>query len=171
MVEHVAERLGVSSVDLRRKWMLRLGDTTATGQKLTESVGSELVLDAALNAVPTFQPSNIPTVRRGRGLSLVFHGSGFTGSGEKKLSGTVAVEALKDGTFQILTASTEIGQGTKTIFCQLAADALGVGLDKVVLPPQDTSLVPDSGPTVASRTAMIVGGLIQAAAAELQAFA
>ena len=168
MVEHVAERLGVSSVDLRRKWMLRLGDTTATGQRLTESVGSELVLDAALKATQAIRPSGRPSVRRGRGFSLVFHGSGFTGSGEKKLSGTVAVEALKDGTFQILTASTEIGQGTKTIFCQLAADALGVGLDKVVLAPQDTSLVPDSGPTVASRTAMIVGRLIQEAATELR---
>jgi len=168
MVEHVAERLGVSSVDLRRKWMLRLGDTTATGQVLTESVGSELVLDAAVKAVTTFQPSNIPTVRRGRGLSLVFHGSGFTGSGEKKLQGTIGFEALGDGTFRILTASTEIGQGTKTIFCQLAADALGVELDRVTLAPQDTSLVPDSGPTVASRTAMIVGRLVQEAALEIK---
>jgi CO/xanthine dehydrogenase Mo-binding subunit len=167
MVEHVAERLGMASVDLRRKWMLRLGDTTATGQVLTESVGSELVLDAALNAAPTAQPPNRPTVRRGRGLSLVFHGSGFTGSGEQKLQGTVALEALADGTFRILTASTEIGQGTKTIFCQLAADALGVPLERVVMAPQDTSLVPDSGPTVASRTAMIVGRLVQEAALEL----
>ena len=170
MVEHVAERLGVSSVDLRRKWMLRLGDTTATGQKLTESVGSELVLDAALAAVPPVTPSrpSRPSLRRGRGLSLVFHGSGFTGSGEKKLGGTVAMEALADGTFQILTASTEIGQGTKTIFCQLAADALGVPLDRVTVAPQDTSIVPDSGPTVASRTAMIVGRLVQEAATEIQ---
>jgi len=160
MVEHVAERLGISSVDLRRKWMLRLGDTTATGQVLTESVGSELVLDAALKAAPT--------VRRGRGLSLVFHGSGFTGSGEKKLQGTIALEALADGTFRVLTASTEIGQGTRTIFCQLAADALGVPLERVSLAPQDTSLVPDSGPTVASRTAMIVGRLVQEAATEIQ---
>src|SRR4051812_26560629 len=168
MVEHVAERLGMSSVDLRRKWMLRLGDTTATGQVLTESVGSELVLNAALKAAPTAQPPNRPTVRRGRGLSLVFHGSGFTGSGEKKLSGTVAMEALANGTFQILTASTEIGQGTKTIFCQLAADALGVALERVYVAPQDTSLVPDSGPTVASRTAMIVGRLVQEAATEIR---
>ena len=170
MVEHVAERLGVSSVDLRRKWMLRLGDTTATGQKLTESVGSELVLDAALAAVPPVSPSRPPrpSIRRGRGLSLVFHGSGFTGSGEKKLGGTVAMEALADGTFQILTASTEIGQGTKTIFCQLAADALGVPLDRVTVAPQDTSIVPDSGPTVASRTAMIVGRLVQEAALEIK---
>ena len=168
MVEHVAERLGVPSVHLRRKWMLRLGDTTATGQKLTESVGSELVLDAALKAVSVVRPSGRPTVRRGRGLSLVFHGSGFTGSGEKKLGGTIALEALADGTFRILTASTEIGQGTKTIFCQLAADALDVGMDKVILAPQDTSLVPDSGPTVASRTAMIVGRLVQEAAGEIK---
>jgi CO/xanthine dehydrogenase Mo-binding subunit len=169
MVEHVAERLGIPSTELRRKWMLRLGNTTATGQKLTESVGSELVLDAALSAAPAVRPSGRPTVRRGRGVSLVLHGSGFTGSGEKKLSGTVAMEALRDGTFQILTASTEIGQGTKTIFCQLAADALGVPLERVVLAPQDTSLVPDSGPTVASRTAMIVGRLIQEAATALRA--
>jgi CO/xanthine dehydrogenase Mo-binding subunit len=168
MVEHVAERLGMSSVDLRRKWMLRLGDTTATGQVLTESVGSELVLDAALRNVGAVRPSGRPAVKRGRGLSLVFHGSGFTGSGEKKLQGTIAMEALADGTFQILTASTEIGQGTKTIFCQLAADALGVSLERVTLAPQDTSLVPDSGPTVASRTAMIVGRLVQDAATEIK---
>jgi CO/xanthine dehydrogenase Mo-binding subunit len=170
MVEHVAEELGrgVSSVDLRRQWMLRIGDTTATGQKLTESVGSDLVLETALEAAPPVRPSARPSVRRGRGLSLVFHGSGFTGSGEKKLGGIVALEALADGTFLILTASTEIGQGTKTIFCQLAADALGVEMDKVSLSPQDTSLVPDSGPTVASRTAMIVGGLVQDAARELR---
>jgi len=168
MVEHVAERLGVSSLDLRRKWMLRIGDTTATGQTLTESVSSEMVLDAALKAAPPFHLSNVPSVRRGRGLSLVFHGSGFTGSGEKKLGGKVAVEALPDGTFTILTASTEIGQGTKTIFTQIAADALGVPLEQVTVAPQDTSLVPDSGPTVASRTAMIVGGLIHEAAEELR---
>jgi CO/xanthine dehydrogenase Mo-binding subunit len=169
MVEHVAERLGVSSLELRQKWMLRLGDTTATGQTLTESVSAGLVIDAALRAAPPVRPSDRPSVRRGRGLSLVHHGSGFTGSGEKKLGGKVAVEALPDGTFTILTASTEIGQGTKTIFCQLAADALGVGMDKVFVAPQDTSLVPDSGPTVASRTAMIVGGLIHQAAVELRA--
>jgi len=127
-----------------------------------------MVLDAALKAAATVRPSDRPTVRRGRGLSLVFHGSGFTGSGEKKLQGTIGFEALADGTFRILTASTEIGQGTKTIFCQLAADALGVPLERITLAPQDTSLVPDSGPTVASRTAMIVGRLVQDAAAEVR---
>ncbi len=169
MVEHVAERLGVPSVDLRRKWMLRVGDSTATGQVLTESVSADLVLGAALKATPPIRPSAHPSIRRGRGLSLVFHGSGFTGSGEKKLSGKIALECSEEGQFRILTASTEIGQGTKTIFCQIAADALGVPLDRVSVAAQDTSLVPDSGPTVASRTAMIVGGLIHDAATALRA--
>ena len=167
-LDRIAEALNTDPARLRERNLLRPGDTTATGQKLTESVGSELVLDAALKSCRTVGPSDRRTVKRGRGLSLVFHGSGFTGSGEKKLQGTIALEALADGTFRILTASTEIGQGTKTIFCQLAADALGVGLDKVVVAPQDTSLVPDSGPTVASRTAMIVGRLVQDAASEIK---
>ncbi len=177
MVEHVAERLGVPSVDLRRKWMLRVGDSTATGQVLTESVSPELVLDAALKAARPIRPrpsgsplgSADPSIRHGRGLSLVFHGAGFTGSGEKKLSGKIALECSEKGEFRILTASTEIGQGTKTIFCQIAADALGVSLDRVSVGAQDTSVVPDSGPTVASRTAMIVGGLIHDAGVALRA--
>src|SRR5207247_8309606 len=104
-----------------------------------------------------------PGVPRGRGVSLVFHGSGFTGSGEKKLGGKVAVEAAADGTFTILTASTEIGQGTKTIFSQIAADALGVPLDRVTVAPQDTPRLPDSGPTVALRTAKSHGRLTRRA--------
>jgi CO/xanthine dehydrogenase Mo-binding subunit len=61
-----------------------------------------------------------------------------------------------------------MGQGTKTIFPQLVAEALGVSDDAVDLAPQDTALVPDSGPTVASRTAMVVGGLLIKAAGRLR---
>ena len=167
MVEHVAERLGMDSVDLRRKWMLRVGDTTATGQRLTESVSSKLVLDAALSSTSRPKEPSDSSVLHGRGLALVFHGSGFTGSGEQHLSGRVAIEATVDGKYEILTASTEIGQGTRTILCQIAADALRVPIDDVIVTPQNTSLVPDSGPTVASRTAMIVGGIVRDAAEEL----
>jgi CO/xanthine dehydrogenase Mo-binding subunit len=62
-----------------------------------------------------------------------------------------------------------MGQGTKTIFPQLVAETLGVEMDEIELAPQDTSIVPDSGPTVASRTAMVVGGLIIKAAQKLRA--
>ncbi|MFQ5550105.1 MAG: xanthine dehydrogenase family protein molybdopterin-binding subunit, partial [Gemmatimonadales bacterium] len=168
MVEHVAQRLGVSSLELRRRWVLRPGDATATGQQLTESVSGELVLDAALRHAPPAEESSDETVKRGRGLALVYHGAGFTGSGEKYLAGRVAVECTEQGEFRVLTAQTEIGQGTNTILAQLAADGLQVPYEDVTIVPQDTSVVPDSGPTVASRTAMIVGNLVFEAAGELR---
>ena len=69
---------------------------------------------------------------------------------------------------RVLTASTEIGQGTKTIFPMLVASALGIEPSEVEMAPVDTSRVPDSGPTVASRTAMVVGGLVIKAAERLR---
>jgi CO/xanthine dehydrogenase Mo-binding subunit len=104
----------------------------------------------------------------GIGLALAWHGAGFTGSGEVKLASVASLELTAQGELRILTASTEMGQGTKTIFPQLVADALGVPMDDVEIAPQDTMYVPDSGPTVASRTAMVVGGLLLKAAARLR---
>src|SRR4029077_3278287 len=88
---------------------------------------------------------------RGIGLSLFFHGSGFTGSGEVKLASRASLELTERGA-RILVGSTEIGQGTRTILAQIVADTLGVPYEAVEVNDADTSVVPDSGPTVASRT-------------------
>ena len=104
----------------------------------------------------------------GIGLAMAWHGAGFTGSGEVKLASVASVEITDAGRIRVLTASTEMGQGTKTILPQLVADALGVTAAEIDLAPQDTSIVPDSGPTVASRTAMVVGGLLIRAAERLR---
>jgi CO/xanthine dehydrogenase Mo-binding subunit len=105
----------------------------------------------------------------GVGLALAWHGAGFTGSGEVKLASVASLELTATGDIQILTASTEMGQGTKTILPQLVAEALGVAYGAVEFAPQDTAFVPDSGPTVASRTTMVVGGLLIKAAQRLRA--
>ncbi|MGZ6142054.1 MAG: xanthine dehydrogenase family protein molybdopterin-binding subunit, partial [Myxococcales bacterium] len=101
--------------------------------------------------------------RRGIGISLAFHGAGFTGSGEVKLKPRAGVELTERGA-RVLSVSTDIGQGTITVFSQMAADALGLPFDDVEVAENDTSKVPDSGPTVASRTTMVVGGTITRAA-------
>jgi CO/xanthine dehydrogenase Mo-binding subunit len=103
-------------------------------------------------------------VRRGIGLSLVHHGSGFTGAGEVKLASVAALDLTPDGRPRVLAASTEIGQGTSTVFAQIVAEALRVPAAFVVIETPDTGLVPDSGPTVASRTVMVVGGLLETCA-------
>ena len=69
----------------------------------------------------------------------------------------VAVEGSADGSVRVLSASTEIGQGTNTIFSQIAADALGIDYEDIDIVQPDTSTFPNSGPTVASRTCMVVG--------------
>ena len=75
----------------------------------------------------------------------------------------VGAEATAEGRVRILAASTEIGQGTNTIFSQIAAEALGVDADLIEVAQPDTSNVPNSGPTVASRTCMVVGKLVESA--------
>jgi len=179
-INRIAEALDASPLDLRRRWVYREGDTTPTGQVLRESVGGIEVLEAAAEAA-AFDRTHAQTraMREGRtdgarvatgiGLALAWHGAGFTGSGEVKLASVASLELTDDGRIRILTASTEMGQGTKTIFPQLVADALGVEYAEVEIAPQDTSIVPDSGPTVASRTAMVVGGLLIRASARLRA--
>jgi CO/xanthine dehydrogenase Mo-binding subunit len=179
-VNRIADALDVSPLDLRRRWVYREGDTTPTGQVLRESVGGIEVLEAAASAAGfdrveaqtramRQQRTDGARTATGIGLALAWHGAGFTGSGEVHLASVASVELTDDGRIRILTASTEMGQGTKTIFPQLVADTLGVEYDEVDIAPQDTSIVPDSGPTVASRTAMVVGGLLIRAAEKLRA--
>jgi CO/xanthine dehydrogenase Mo-binding subunit len=190
-LNRIAERLGISPLEIRRRNVYRPGDTTPTGQILRDSVAGEEVLERAAEAAE-FRRIRERTgdARRGRagsgsvpgsalrterdrtasgiGLALAWHGAGFTGSGEIKLASVASLELTAEGRVRILTGSTEMGQGTKTIFPQLVADALGVPEADVEIAPQDTAYVPDSGPTVASRTAMVVGGLLIKAALRLR---
>jgi CO/xanthine dehydrogenase Mo-binding subunit len=107
------------------------------------------------------------SIKRGVGFASFFHGAGFTGSGERRLNSLVHVDVLPDGRPQILVSSTEFGQGTNTILCQVAAETLGLPYDDILIAQPDTSVVPNSGPTVASRTAMIVGKLVERASIQL----
>ncbi|HTC85184.1 MAG TPA: xanthine dehydrogenase family protein molybdopterin-binding subunit [Candidatus Acidoferrum sp.] len=190
-VNRIAEVLGVSPLELRRRWVYQQGDTTPTGQILNESVAGEEVLVRGAEAAE-FERVRARTAHEraaregsglvpgspffggrsrsahGIGLALAWHGAGFTGSGEVRLASVASLELTGDGRVVILTGSTEMGQGTKTIFPQLVATELGLPYEAVEIAPQDTAFVPDSGPTVASRTAMVVGGLLIKAAQRLR---
>jgi CO/xanthine dehydrogenase Mo-binding subunit len=98
------------------------------------------------------------------GIAAFLHGAGFTGSGERYLSSVVGVEACADGNVRVLVSSTEFGQGTKTVLSQIAAEALHLPYERVSMAQADTFEVPNSGPTVASRTVMVVGKLVHSAA-------
>ena len=177
-MERIARALGIDPLEIRRINVLQEGDITATGQRLKWSVGSNEVLNVAVERSGYHEirkrceqynsQHSADNKRRGVGLSFFFHGAGFTGSGEAKMKAQAGVEFTAEGGARILSGSTEIGQGTGTIFCQIVADELGVDFDRVEIENPDTSRVPDSGPTVASRTTMVVGRVVQLAARELK---
>ena len=177
-MDRIAAKLDLDPIDLRRKNLFRTGDVTATGQRLKDSVSAEVVLDRALKRhkkaqVKQQRSRKTVAVRhstplRGTGVALFFHGSGFTGGGEVKLASRAGV-ALTENGVRILCASTEIGQGTRTMLAQIVADSLEIPYEWIETSDPDTSRVPDSGPTVASRTCMVVGRILERAARKLRA--
>jgi CO/xanthine dehydrogenase Mo-binding subunit len=168
-MDRIAESLGMDPVELRRKNALRPGDMTATGQVLRDDTSALEVLRRAVDRSGFKRKrSAYKGTNKGIGLALFYHGSGFTGSGELKLGSRATVELTPTGA-RLLVSSTEIGQGTRTMHAQIVADALGIPYADVEVAQPDTSIVPDSGPTVASRTCMIVGGILERAARELRA--
>ena len=167
-MDRIAEELGIDPVRLRETNALRPGDTTATGQKLGRDASALPVLrDAVKRSRFKQKRKKWRGTNRGIGLSLFFHGSGFTGGGEVKLASKASLELTARGAM-ILVASTEIGQGTRTMHAQIVADALGVPFDAIDVHEADTAFVPDSGPTVASRTCMIVGKLLERCARDMK---
>ncbi len=107
-------------------------------------------------------------IRRGIGLALYMHGGAFTGSGEAIMKTEAALRLNKNGTVSVLTGCTEMGQGAHTVLPQIAADALGIPFEFVNTAVPDTAMVPDSGPTVASRTTMVIGRTIEKCAAKFK---
>ena len=168
-MDRIAAQLGLDPVKVREINALRPGDTTATGQRLGKDASALQVLRAAVKRSDFRRRRRaLAGTNRGIGLSLFFHGSGFTGGGEVKLA-SKATLALTDRGVRILVGSTEIGQGTRTMHAQIVADTLGLAYDDVEVNAADTGEVPDSGPTVASRTCMVVGRILQRCAEEMRA--
>jgi CO/xanthine dehydrogenase Mo-binding subunit len=168
-MDRIAERLGMDPVGLRDRNALRPGDTTATGQRLGADCSARRVLRAAVERTDFKRRRRALTgTDRGLGLSLFFHGSGFTGGGEIRLASKAALVLTERGA-RIHVGSTEIGQGTRTMHAQIVAETLGVPYDCIDVNAADTGEVPDSGPTVASRTCMVVGRILQRCAEEMRA--
>lgn len=170
-MDRIAQVVGLSPVEIRRRNFLKPGETTTTEQTIREEIDLQKLLDRALELSDytkkkaRFAGENkLGPIRKGMGIAAFLHGAGFTGSGERYLASVVAVEGCADGGVRVLVSSTEFGQGTNTVLCQIAAEALDLPYDDVRIAQPDTNQVPNSGPTVASRTAMVVGNLVRSAA-------
>ncbi len=172
----LAAKLGIDRAEIRRRNLLRSGDATSTEQIVTESIGVLETLERAvemagwderLARADAFNAEH-DELKRGVGISSVIYGVGLGGKAPSldKAGATMKIEA--DGSIAVAVGTVEMGQGLTTTLLQLAAEALGVPLERIHMAPVDTSRVPDSGPTVASRGTMMSGLAVLDAAGKLR---
>lgn len=178
-MDRAAAVMGIDPVELRRRNLLRRGGVLAVSQQVDEPIELEAWMDEALDAFDwagrkaRAEANNAAAIasgaplRRGVGIATFMHGAGFTGSGEDYMASKVMVRAVAPGRVEVCTAQTEIGQGSVTVFSQIAADAVGLEIADIAIAVPDTDHVPNSGPTVASRTSMVVGHLVARAVEDL----
>ncbi|MGD0484491.1 MAG: xanthine dehydrogenase family protein molybdopterin-binding subunit [Gemmatimonadales bacterium] len=168
-MDRVADALGMDPARLRLKNVLQPGDTMPTGQRMGDDCSAKTVLREAVRRSGWSRKRRAwRGTDRGIGLALFCHGGGFTGSGEVRLASEATIETTARGV-RVLTAATDMGQGAWTVLAQVVAEALDVPLEDVEVAVPDTQLVPNSGPTVASRTSMVVGRILERGARDLRA--
>jgi CO/xanthine dehydrogenase Mo-binding subunit len=173
-MELLAERLSIDPLELRRLNALEVGDETITGQRLTVSVGFGEVLDRVEASCDWKRKraefaADRGIVRRGIGIAASYYGVGLGAMGKHLNPAGANLVVAGDGSVTVAVGTTEIGQGMVTVLSQIAAEALGCPLELVRVVEADTSRVPDSGPTVASRTTVMSGNAIRDAAQKIRA--
>ena len=173
MIDEIAAELNIDPLEIRRRNGYRLGSKTATGQLLDQSCGlMETIAKAGERSNWQNKWQNPAerkgTIRKGIGISSVYYGVGLGAGGKHLDRAGTSITIMKDGSVHCAIGNVEMGQGARTVLAQIAADALGAPFELVNLVETDTNLVPDSGPTVASRTTFMSGNSLMLAAAELR---
>ena len=174
VMSHIAVDLGKDPLDFKLEHLVKKGDATATDGKFHFPVPLPEMIEE-VDKVSDYRKKYAlykhqqGRFRKGIGFSMVFHGAGFTGSGERDHIKAIAkLHKYSDGKVEILVSNTDIGQGLKTTFSKIVAHELNVPMDRIIAYDPDTDRVPDSGPTVASRSLMIVGELLRRASIQLR---
>jgi len=167
-IDDIAHTLGISPLKMRKINLPNSHSLSVTGAKIEEYARLKALFEATSKASDFERKYEAKPPYRGIGMALFMHGGGFTGDGEILLASKVWLELLPEGVVEIKIGSVEMGQGTLTVLPQIVADVLDIPLELVRYHVPNTAQVANSGPTVASRTVMIVGKLLKEAGVSLR---
>lgn len=171
-INHLADELCLNPLDLRNKYMVKQGDLTATNGLFRDPIILDQLRDKAMemsNYKTKYEQYKNSNTFKGIGMSYFLHGCGFTGSGESSIiKAKVKLKKDKDGNVTLFTSQVDMGQGNRTTLKRIAVDTLGIPDNKVIYEAPDTDLTLSTGPTAASRTIIIVGGLVHKACKHLK---
>ena len=169
----LADELGMDPIELRERNMLRDGKRTVTNQLLSRSVGLpetlKIVKESSLVKSKKLKKQNSRYVE-GVGTACIHYGNTLGAMGWYLDAAGAHVQVHRDGSISVAVGITELGQGSGTTLVQMAADAFGVNTERIRVLEVDTSYVPDSGPTVASRSTIMSGNAIINAAEQLKPY-
>ncbi|MBN1234390.1 MAG: xanthine dehydrogenase family protein [Candidatus Coatesbacteria bacterium] len=175
-IDEISSKLKMNPVDIRRINIIKPQSILCTGQ----NIGNECILPEMLNDalketryITKYEKNNIfnsknREMKKGIGISLFMHGNGFTGNGERILSSRAGLTLKANGSIELLFSNIDMGQGCNTVMIQIASKALQIPPENIYVGKIDTLSTPDSGPTVASRTTLIIGDLIYKASKKLK---
>ena len=165
----VAEAIGMDATEFRRKNAQRVGEMTATGQVLRESVGLEETIDIVRQDMHDHHNRTgfkwgwtEGDKAYGWGIACAYKNTGLGGGAPDKAS--AEVEVYEDGTAEVRSSSADMGQGLDMVVAQCAAEELGLPFHRVRALLSDTDLTPDGGPTTASRQTYVTGNAARMAA-------
>ena len=181
-MEELAERIGMDPVAFKRLNWIKEGQDLPLAKAMGEgregfaqtvrSNGLEACFAAGSKAAgwerrqdPAWRTDPArPHVRRGLGLAICMHGTGIAGLD----MGAASIKLNDDGSFNLLIGATDLGTGSDTVLAQIAAETLGVELDKIIVYSSDTDFTPFDTGAYASSTTYISGGAVLKAAEDVQ---
>jgi CO/xanthine dehydrogenase Mo-binding subunit len=175
MMDQIAQELKIDRLHIRQINALEKGKTTPTGHLLNEDIGAKETItkirersdwEQLQKEVDDFN-KNHKYVKRGLGVSHIHYGVALGAMGQRLDASGAFVQVFKDGTIGIQIGGTEMGQGAKTTMALIASEILGQDISKIRVYQPDTAFVPDSGPTVASRTTLFSGNAVKLACEQL----
>ncbi|WP_416768606.1 xanthine dehydrogenase family protein molybdopterin-binding subunit [Sulfurimonas sp. ST-25] len=167
-MDDIAHTLGLSPAVVRERNLPGADSVSVSGVPIAEHARLRALFETARRESGFDPLYDALTPNRGIGMALFMHGAGYTGVGESMLASSVSIALEADGSIEIRVGSVEMGQGTLTALPQIVADVLELPVGMVSCRTPNTAEVADSGPTVASRTVMIVGRLLAEAAGQLK---
>lgn len=171
-IDIIAKKLGIDPIKIRKMNCLRSGQRHSMGHSLHGSIGALKTLEMAEQSqlwreMAVYKSQKTPPwIKRGVGVALCQHANGL-GKGLPDNSAAL-IELLEDGTFTVAVGNEELGQGITTTMAIIAAEVIGVDLERIKVITGDTSLCPDSGSTTASRCTYITGNAVKSAAEKMK---
>lgn len=163
----LAEKLGISPVEIRRRNVLAEGKQTIAKQVLTESCGLPQALELVAAEMEKHKFEAVEgSKRRGWGVGCAYKNVGF-GSGAYDAAGA-EVELFANGRAAVRAGAAEIGQGLVGVLAQVVSEELGVPYDQVEVLVADTGRTLDGLATTASRQSYITGNAARYASQEVR---